>query len=237
MKILSTIIIFSIILFFGFIQLTNVLGLPTFQELDEMKRAAEKNDIDIQKWNVYIKAEQSNISLNKIRQKLHKIFAEKSGYEWKKEADQHHYQAIGVLKQENLLEKIIISVLPKNGEYTITYTFQLMVEGDLESKVMTEPIIPFDYKNKNTFITVEGIAINHSPNRLSEKILSSMNAEKVEELHEQEFVSVSGYKENWNNNNLKLKNEKLMNIQVGVRELDDSRSKVTIATPIIISEY
>ncbi|WP_176551152.1 YwmB family TATA-box binding protein [Bacillus sp. AFS040349] len=131
---------------------------------------------------------------------------------------------------------MIISVLPKNEKYTITYTYQLLVESDIESKFITESRIPFDYKSKNTFITVEGIAYNHAANRLSERILSSIEAEKVEELDEQEFVSISGYKNNWSNS-LKLKNEKLMNIQIGVRKLDERRSRVTIATPIIISEY
>lgn len=99
MKTNSTIIIICIFLFSGFYHLTNVHGISTFQELEDMRKAAEKNNIDIQKWKVYIRAEESNISLNKIRKKLEKIFAEKSDYVCEKEADQHHYQATGVLAQ------------------------------------------------------------------------------------------------------------------------------------------
>ncbi|MFC0274854.1 YwmB family TATA-box binding protein [Metabacillus herbersteinensis] len=231
-----TIIIF-ISIFFLINHFSSVYSMPSFKELEDIKNVAEVSNVEIKKWKVYIKDTKSNISLQRVKNELRDIFNKDVGYSWEKEEDEHHYQATGVIEKGNIIEKVIISVLPSKKGYTITYTYQLMVEGDIDSNVLNQTNILFDFEKNNRFLTVEGVTNGRTSNSLlSGKILDFMEGEKVEELNEKGFLSVSGYTGKWKNQ-LKLANQNLMNIQIGIRKLNEETSKVTIGTPIIISEY
>jgi len=216
---------------------TSVYSISSFKELEDIKKVTETNNIEIQKWKVYIKDTKSNVPLRVVKNELRDIFKKEDGYSWDKEVDEHHYQATGVMEKGNIIEKVIISVLPSNHEYSITYTYQLIVEGSIGNDVLNQLNIPFDFKKNNRFLTVEGVTYEgESNNSISKDLLDLVDGKKVEELNEKGFLSVSGYTSNWETQ-LKLDEQNIMNIQIGVRKLSDQTSKITIGTPIIITEY
>lgn len=70
-----------------------------------------------------------------------------------------------------------------------------------------------------------------------EKILYNMYAEKIDEIDEENFLSVNAYSKLLNENNLKYLDREI-NLNIGIRySEDDDRTMIYIATPIIKIDY
>ncbi|MGN1033945.1 MAG: YwmB family TATA-box binding protein [Intestinibacter sp.] len=73
-------------------------------------------------------------------------------------------------------------------------------------------------------------------NDILQKILYNMYAEKIDEVEDENFLSVNAYSKLLNENNLKYLDRE-MNLNIGIRCSDDDRTMIYIATPIIKIDY
>ena len=70
-----------------------------------------------------------------------------------------------------------------------------------------------------------------------EKILYNMYAEKIDEVEDENFLSINAYSKLLNENNLKYLDREI-NLNIGIRySEDDDRTMIYIATPIIKIDY
>ncbi|MDD9313984.1 YwmB family TATA-box binding protein [Cytobacillus firmus] len=92
----------------------------------------------------------------------------------------------------------------------------------------------------NLYFTVKSKLKPDQHQKLSDKannILEKLSAQPVEQLVEENFVSVSAYKNSWENF-LPTRNNEKMNLQLGLRNnQEDKLISIIIGSPIITIEY
>ena len=69
-------------------------------------------------------------------------------------------------------------------------------------------------------------------------LLNKYSGKNIQNLKEENFISLSAYTENWDTK-IPLGNEEFMNLHIAYRNSNENSgiTKVTIGTPIITSEY
>ncbi|PRX77121.1 TATA-box binding protein [Bacillus sp. V-88] len=71
----------------------------------------------------------------------------------------------------------------------------------------------------------------------AKQILNDFQANYVEGLNEDEFLSISAYNSNWQSR-IPSKNDKNLNLQLGFRyDSGLNKTNITIGSPIIVTEY
>ena len=124
--------------------------------------------------------------------------------------------------------------------------------GELSSK-MQKGEIYVNYDDEDKGISIVGVKKNSKEfyiiveytNKLNnakisailEKILYNMYAEKIDDIEEENFLSVNAYSKLLKENNLKYLDRE-MNLNIGIRySEDDDRTTIYMATPIIKIDY
>lgn len=213
-------------------------------ELIQITEIAEQQNIEIDKWSMYIKEPiteyTDKIDLIKRIMEIKKV---ETGYKWTKtQFKEDHYKIIGERKSSNLdiNEKILIIYFPQKDKYNLSITYD--IKGSSWDKKKWSKIANL-YKTKledySVFYTIEGTtSINESIYIEATNLLKRFSAEKIQSLNEKNFVSLSAYTEQWESK-LPLGNNQFMNLHIAYRNSNDSNEdiKVTIGTPIITSEY
>lgn len=213
-------------------------------ELIKITEIAKQQNIEIDKWSMYIKepiTEYTNtLEINKRIMEIKKV---ETGYKWTKtQFKEDHYKIIGERKSSNLDidEKILIIYFPQKGKYNLSITYD--IKGSSWDKKKWSQISNL-YKSKiedcSVFYTVEGTTSINEPIYIeATNLLKSFSGEKLQSLNEENFVSLSAYTEQWETK-LPLGNNQFMNLHIAYRNSNESDEniKVTIGTPIITSEY
>ncbi len=136
---------------------------------------------------------------------------------------------VGVKK--NSKEFYIIVDILNNKVYKNIENIYVKLENELEkysNQVNINVCIAGEYtkKLKNTKIS-----------DILQKILYNMYAEKIDDIEEENFLSVNAYSKLLKENNLKYLNRE-MNLNIGIRySEDDDRTTIYMATPIIKIDY
>ncbi|WP_455543428.1 YwmB family TATA-box binding protein [Intestinibacter sp.] len=136
---------------------------------------------------------------------------------------------VGVKK--NSKEFYIIVDILNNKVYKNIENIYVKLENELEkysNQININVCIAGEYtkKLKNTKIS-----------DILQKILYNMYAEKIDDIEEENFLSVNAYSKLLKENNLKYLNRE-MNLNIGIRySEDDDRTTIYMATPIIKIDY
>ena len=134
------------------------------------------------------------------------------------------------IKRNNKESYIIVDIL-ENKVYKSIVDIYTVLENTLEkytSQVDINTCISGEYKKKLQMNKYDEIL---------EKILYNMNAEQIDRVEEENFVSITAYSKILHGNYLKYLGNKI-NLNIGMRySEDDEKTLIYIATPIIKLDY
>ncbi|WP_088031887.1 YwmB family TATA-box binding protein [Evansella clarkii] len=97
------------------------------------------------------------------------------------------------------------------------------------------------FDTEDIFLRAEGTVAGDNAadlQRWGQKLMESFNANVVEELNEETFISISAYTPNWGN--VLETNGRKINLQAAMRRVTDGlggKTNITIGTPLITTEY
>lgn len=241
----------SFLLFF--VMVGGVIGFKTIEastEQDEivtMVNILEQNDIEIEEWSIYTKERvNSVIDLASFDEKVNELQSLTKDFQWEFNKKRNVYKAIAVKTNNNkITEKITLASTHKNNK-TFTYLIYeakgvnwnsqnyqdfLPVYEDTKNYIFHGKPTNFSCVKGNFNDTIEEVLYDQARGLLNE-----FDAEIVELVNEEAFVSVTAYTEKWEQY-LPANNGK-MNVQLALRKLGlGGKTTVVVGTPIITSEY
>lgn len=211
-------------------------------EIKTLASVLQDENILITGWSLYARETLENDDVNGLVKDLK---AQLSDWTWTGGNGSNHGEIIAESKSPGLQEKIKIVSTDTNGQIHTYVMYE--VRGQFWNK-NTEaflnknlPIIIFDIfrGNATTFSCVEGEINDKIESALpvyKSKLLKAFNANEVEGLEEDSFISVSASSPLFDNS---LSSEHDMNMQLGLRKTERLGAKTTIVvgTPIITIEY
>lgn len=195
---------------------------------------------NISEWSIYYKYDvRYSDSLSTFREHEANLKNKYPNFQWvEKNVKDHHILITGKINGNNNREKIVITAIKEGNKYKILQTYSFTGENWSEDEYL-KLTNHLDNKN-NLYFTVKSKITPTQHQKLSDmanNILDKLSAKPVEQLAEENFVSVSAYKNSWDNY-LPTKNKEKMNLQLGLRKNPDKKLiSLTIGSPIITIEY
>ena len=242
-KVKFLLLMVSFIIFYISIQPVIADKLLEQNELMQITEVATDQNINIKKWSMYIRkpiAQYGNIKDVKI--KIREIQTTEKGFIWSKEQfNEDHYKIIGKRNNQNsnINEKILIIYFPDQNQYSLSVTYDVKGAG-WNKKDWNEVYRNYQTKinNYSVFYSIEGFKKIKVPLETEAKtLLNKFSGKNIQNLKEENFISLSAYTENWGTK-IPLGNEEFMNLQIALRNYESNGpTKVTIGTPIITTEY
>lgn len=245
-----TAIIFLILLFFGAMNATKATAdQKQALALPELVHVMQNEHINIQSWSLYARKTSTSLTTpTQYYKKADQLQQRYPSFDWQpvKVNDEHHYELTGVRTLSDMngvKETITLFAYPHKQSYKTYLIYEVQGKSwsnekwaSLSPKIMSqlEEIIHF---NGKIFACASGIADDRMELVMSKRaqdILNHFSAGIVEKVKEKTFVSISAYTKKWNNS-IKT-NGHLMNLQVGIRQVNGVTT-VTLGTPIITTEY
>jgi hypothetical protein len=202
----------------------------------------KQQGIQIDEWSLYAKKNVDRKSINEVKQ----MAGQYRGFKWTFEEDGEVFKAIGYFenKKEKITEKLQILTTLTN-DYSQSYIlYSVKGVGEHSSWKRADEYFgkrSFDIFQENviSFACMSGVIddkINLSLVQKSKQLLKEFQASPVENLQEQDFLSVSAKTPLWEDFIPTNNNE--MNIQIALRtDGMGDKTTVVIGTPIITSEY
>lgn len=209
-------------------------------DLEDIKILADQNNIEISSWMALSRGKigQAN-DVNDMKNQIEQFMSDHDSYNWKNvlEEENSHYVWQGQKENEHgITNSIKLKAYKSGGRYEIAITNEAKganLTGD-QIKWVSEI-----FKDSKTFYSITGV-MSSKQNQLVDvaaKIIEDAQAEAVEQLQEEKFVSVSAYSQTFESELMTAKQEKI-NLQVGLRaNIENDKIDVTIGTPIITTEY
>ncbi|USK41721.1 YwmB family TATA-box binding protein (plasmid) [Cytobacillus firmus] len=201
--------------------------------LDEM-------NAKISEWSMYYKYDvRYSDSLSTFREHEATLKNKYPNFQWEENrVKDHHIILTGKLNRKDTREQIVLTVLKDGNRFKLLQTYSYTSEIWSQDEYLRLTNI---FENKhNLYFTVKSNIMPSKHQKLSDKannILDKLSSQPVEQLVEENFVSVSAYKNSWENFLLTRNNEK-MNLQLGLRKnQEDKLISITIGSPIITIEY
>ncbi|MCM3443366.1 MULTISPECIES: YwmB family TATA-box binding protein [Metabacillus] len=239
-KIMTILVCLFIIIFFS----TNHVEGSNELELEKMMDIAHKNNIIITSWQGYIK---TNLGQARDIEEVYRIVEstklrfpfvkEWTGFDQKS----HHFTVEGYINNTSsqLFNKIQIYAYKNDDKYHLFLTLEVIGEkGDekLYDSILKE--IESYIEVDKEYYTVKGFVTNKlDMEYMAKQFLNDFQADYIEGLKEEEFLSVSAYNPKWKSS-IPSKNNKNINLQFGLRYNPNvNETNITIGTPIIVNEY
>lgn len=222
-------------------------GTSLAGERDQLPAMAEvllKNNVAIDEWSLYAR---ESIPTDSVEKTAQKIMKQVEHFSWEIHPEGESWKAVGTSNQTGAWkkEKIQIISTPKKGKAQAYILYELKGYGwdpkkwEVYSSSFEQtkqdifhgkPTFFSCIKGKNS-VKMEGVLYNQA-----EKLLNDFEAEPIEKLEEESFISVSAYTGQWKNA-LPAKNGK-MNIQIAIRNAGmGDPATIVVGTPIITTEY
>lgn len=238
MKPLLAALFISFIMILFYVENKNVMGKE--ERLISVINYLSQEDADIKEWSLYYKYDLQYIDTLKDFNRIEADVKEKyPEFIWTEDAEKnHHVKLTGIKKEGTSKEQVTLTAIKADGKYTVLHTYNYTGTEWLMEKY--RDITKGFGSPENMFFTVKGeIQQPNSPalDRVASDVLSSLSATPVESLEEQDFVSISAYKGQWDVH-LLTRRDKKMNLQLGLRrDAKKGLINVTIGSPIITVEY
>jgi len=226
-----------------FCLVANHIGAAENQsKLSTIAESMENENIEISKWSLYSKKFVENKSI----QELKLMTKQYRQYTWTFKQEDDVFKAIGVYenKERDITEKLQFLATLTNDQEKSYILYEVIGTGtksnwnDIDTFFEQRSFDIF-HENPTTYACIEGVLGDKMEGVLNQKmvqLLTEFNAKPIEELTEQDFLSVSAKTSLWEDY-IPTKEDK-MNIQIALRSdgMGD-KTTVVIGTPIITSEY
>lgn len=245
MKVIKYIISFVILMLIGMV--ISYADIKSNNEQDKFIEAFNYTDADFKFYNIKANA---TINQDMSKNKMIDIFVEiinnmgleESDIKWEEQWNSDEKQIFAQIKTENSSisiagtkknnnESYIIVDILDNKVYKNIVDIYNIIENTLKKHTSQQEIytcIAGEYTKK--------LQINKY-NDILKKILYNMNAEEIDRIQEDNFVSVTAYSELLNENNLEYLGNKI-NLNIGLRySEDEEKTLLYMATPIIKLDY
>ncbi|MBM7663171.1 lipopolysaccharide export LptBFGC system permease protein LptF [Bacillus mesophilus] len=222
--------------------------IPNSQnQMVEIVEMAEGQGITINSWKIYMQEAVLYASTDKeAKQKVNELKTYAQDFEFyidKQEHHEDHYQLMGEKTGDvdAINEVAIITVYEDDHNKRISLSFEITGnEWSSDTWNYLKRTYKEQVKNPNVYYSVYGSkAINNSLNISDEAghILDYLEAEPIEGMTEEDFISISAYKEDWEME-IKTNGNKAFNVQIGLRANPETNQfDIAIGTPIITSGY
>jgi hypothetical protein len=230
-------------MFIVFTLVANHIGAAENEsKISRIAEGMEEQNVQIDKWSLYAKKSVDEKTISEVKHiaDLHRQ------YNWTFEKDNDVFKAIGVFenKEKNVTEKLQILTTLTN-DYSQSYIlYEARGEGTQNdwnkvNEYFSEQAFDIFHEDVTTFACVIGSIddkMKFSVYQKSDELLKEFKANPIEQLKEQDFLSVSAKTSVWEDF-LPTKNGE-MNIQIALRtDGMGDKTTVVIGTPIITSEY
>ncbi|WP_158211696.1 YwmB family TATA-box binding protein [Alkalihalobacterium alkalinitrilicum] len=213
-------------------------------QLVDIVHLMEEQAVQIEGWRLYTRGTGKEVAtIEEYEEQLHEILASEQDFQWDTTnwKDNEHWKVTGT----NGFEQLTVLAYPLEDQYSMYLIYEFLGKGkpqDVETitSFFQERLDQLYVETPTVFTTVTGHREDlhqRSMYDFGSEIVEEFSAEKVEELKEETFISISAYTKQWvhsldtNGNN--------MNLQIALRQ--DSRlgtkTTITIGTPIITTEY
>ncbi|TSB44740.1 YwmB family TATA-box binding protein [Alkalicoccobacillus porphyridii] len=250
MKVLLSLLIMSLIVFV-YTKQDGMQAERVIQPIETILGLVHSEELDVEEWQVLARDVQGTIESSKsFHQHVHNLglqlegwnqtYLDTSATEWTAE-----YQ---LQPANGVQESLRIMAYPENDSHTLTYTYKLTGNEasdwrryELADKLQNRMLL-FTMDTASLYTQVK--STSDAPILKSDSLLEkahsymkTLDAEEVEFITEETFVSVSAYTTVWKDQMITA--GKPMNVQIALRA--DSAlgtgTTVTIGTPIITTEY
>lgn len=212
----------------------------TGEELTGFFSFIEENRFQIEEWKIYNKGDAGIVgSSEEFYDFVRKLEATASVKEWKYETVRnHHYKVTGVANRDGVRINLTILGVQKNGKIALSVNQEII--GNREEDYEGTSWITLDgVRTSKVFYTVTASKADQYSHEqmqyLTKRLMNEFSAEKLEELVEEDFISISTYSKEIKNDLAYGKKEK-MNLQIAVRSLPN-KVVLTVGSPIITTEY
>ncbi|MFV8826347.1 YwmB family TATA-box binding protein [Alkalihalobacterium sp. APHAB7] len=204
----------------------------------------EEQEVQIENWRLYTRGTGKEVKdIHEYEEELQQMMASEQNFQWDlKDWKQHeHWKVTGT----NGVEQLTVLAYPLEEQYSMYLIYEWMGTGypqDVEAitSFFLKRLDQLYVETPTVFTTVSGNHEEIKPSSMYDfgsELVKSFSAEKVEELKEETFISISAYNKQWedsldtNGNN--------MNLQVALRQDPrlGAKTTITIGTPIITTEY
>jgi IS1 family transposase len=202
----------------------------------------EKQNVQINEWSLYSKKNFEKKSVSEVKQMTDQY----RQYNWTYEEDKHVFKAIGVFenKAKNVTENLQILTTLTN-DYTESYIIYEVVGNGSQvnwsnvTDYFSQQAFDIFQENATIYACVVGSVddmMKSSLMEMSKNLVTEFKANPIEQLLEQDFLSVSARTPVWEDAIPTANGE--MNIQIAMRtDGMGDKTTVVIGTPIITSEY
>lgn len=233
-------VIFSISIALSLMFFYSQVGQSKEDNLLSIVNSLDDMNAKISEWSLYYKYDVNySDSLSTFREHEANLKSKYPNFQWEENRIRdHHIIITGKLNGNITREQIVLTALKEGNRYKLlqTYSFTSEIWSQDEYERLTNIL-----ENKhNLYFTVKSKLKPDQHQKLSDKannILEKLSAQPVEQLVEENFVSVSAYKNSWKNF-LPTRNNEKMNLQLGLRNnQEDKLISIIIGSPIITIEY
>ena len=217
--------------------------------LAEIVELMETNDIGLTEWKLYTRGEFQKVrSKSEYKQLLKQFMEHYDNFSWEQKEGDPHWKVFGSNVHNALpfAEDLTILAYPQGSYYHVYLVYEIQGKSwNVEKWAQISPIFQERIDElfptpTPVFTTVRGVSDSIGKSDLYETAkayLEQLNAETIEGLKEETFVSLSAYNAKWNGSI--TTNGQQMNLQAALRQSSrlGGETTVTIGTPIITTEY
>lgn len=226
----------------------------TFQELKSILNVMDKHEIEVTEWTLYTREHLNHwTEPSGYFDEFMALQEKTTSFDWESHlTKQRNGQLRAVATQahpnKGVVETLTYIVFPHNEEHHSYLIYEVegtkkVTENDWQSlsPILSSRMNDLFQQDSKIFTCVTGNASDKLNLGLYEKaeiLVNEFSGQKIEQLKEETFISVSAYTNVWNDA-ITTANDQNMNLQVAIREkerLGGART-VTIGTPIITTEY
>jgi len=217
----------------------NIANAKSENDLFKMAAILQKENIDIDKWSLHAREE---VKTGQTEARLSQLMKQHPNWNWNITENQEKWEATGVSTLEHGMKERI-SIVSSDGFSFLIYEVNGNGWNAEIKDLVKNSIIPKidDIFQENTIIfsciysELDG-KMYKSVSAYVTKLLQSFQAEEVETLKENNFVSTSAYSPLFSES-IKGQTEE-MNLQLGLRNQGlGGKTTLVVGTPIITIEY
>lgn len=222
-------------------------------ELQVLLELFRGNHIELAEWKLYTRGEIERFnSVELFEEGANNVMSSMERFVWEKaesNVENEHLYVTGTYSHPTLplTERLSVYSYPSSKNSNLMYiSYEISAEPMSKDQIDLERIqqdwdatLTTLFKEKpQIFTMVKGRELGSTDlDERAEELLQQLSAQKVEQLTETNFVSISAYNEKWNSN--LMSKDQMMNLQLGLRQepILGGKTTVTIGTPIITIEY
>ncbi|SDQ13359.1 YwmB family TATA-box binding protein [Virgibacillus salinus] len=214
------------------------------EEMSALASTLTGSDMEVENWEVTIKEQMSK---DRVKQLIKKLKTKNSQMVTSKEAENSIKYSFGYINKKTNINETYNIVIPKDDKYQAQFT--VVLEGNSWNKSIKKDYlnrlesVQYDFFSDNSTkfacitTTLSGkLGSVYFLNRIKES-LNLQNIDEQSDTVENSMLTkvVYGYTPLWDQKITIM--DKPMNLQLAFKDIENGKTKLTIGTPILITEY